>query len=187
MTAPAIDPDFDYSSEEPTPGDLSHLTDLSRAQLQLAEDVREAEEALAKKKFELARIAEVEIPKLMATLGLQKFTLATGHTVAVKEELYTKVPKKHRTEAYLWVEANGGEQLPKRAFEITFSKDDEAWAKKFERDCLQRKKPLNIQRDMTVAPATLKVFLRQKLEAGDEVPMALFGAFQKRVAVISSK
>ncbi len=169
--------------------DDDKLAQLSR--MALEQQTREAEVArleaeLAQANVALDNIAESGIPALMDEVGMQEFRTKDGLQIKVSEKLFYSLSKEKKDAALKWVDENGGGDLLRRSFEILFTKDQEVWASKFERDCKQRKKPLNITRQQAIAPATLKKFLTDLMTDGDDVPLELFGAFHRKRAKIST-
>jgi len=182
-------PDYSGFEEEASGTDLELLSGLG---LQLRELDRQKAEAQAKVKkieAEMRQISWQQIPELMEKLGMKSFELNDGSTIKVREEMRASFPKdpEKREAALIWLEEHGAEHLVKRAFEITFDKGDEKWADKFERDCKQRKKPLNIDRTKTIATASLKKFITDKLAAGEDVPLDKLGAHRQTIAEFKEK
>jgi len=178
----------DYSdyAEETDDDKLAQLSRLALQQQDAEKRVAEAKAVLDEAQAELNSLKDVTIPELMLGLGIKKVQTACGLTVIVKEQLRVSVPKAKKVAAYAWLDENGASPLLKRAFQITFSKEELAWAAKFERDCKQRKKPLHIERTLTVASASLKKFLTESLEEGVDVPLELFGAYHQKESKIST-
>lgn len=186
MTAATPTVPFDYGDDvaKPEGGDLATLTNLATQQRAAEMAVEAAEAVLSKAQAVLKDISERTIPTLMKSLGLKEFKTAGGFTITIKEQLRVSVPKHRAQEAVEWVEANGGADLVKRAFHISFGRDEESWAAKFERDLKQRKKPVNVSRSNKVEPSTLKAFLEGKLKAGVDVPLDKFGGFLQEQAIV---
>lgn len=180
-------PDYAGYEEEVTQTDLELLTNLAGQQQVLEQQIFDTEEHLKKLQAQHREISWKMLPELMDRINMRKFTLRNGYTVEVEEKLRASVPAKNRDAAYEWVERNGGSPLVKRAFIIAFTKEQEDWAKKFKRDCEQRKNALPMEETKTVAPPSLVKFLSDKLKAGDEVPLELFGAFRQRISKIKDK
>lgn len=177
----------DYSADLPAPSSdkLEQLTKLAEHQQELEERAAQKEEEHKAAKALLRDVAEQQIPPLMAECNLKTFTTASGITVKVEEDLRVSVPKKNVPQCMAWLEGNGLASIIKRAFTIRFGRDDERWANKFERDCKQRKKPLDIERTRKVESSTLKKNLNQLREQGVDVPLKLFGAYEQKVSKIS--
>ena len=180
-------PKYDEADLEPQPGDLEALSSLAQVQRDLELQIEEKEEELKKLKEEHRSIAWTAIPEKMDELELETFTTKSGLVITISEELRTSMPKAKAAEGCNWLEENDLGDIIKRAFIIRFNRGDEAWAAKFERDCKQRKKPLDIDRTTEVPSATLKKVIKELLEDGVDVPMELFGAHRQRIAKIKMK
>jgi len=179
----------DYEGFEPTNSvrDLDALTGLAQQQQKLELQIEEAEEKLKELNAQHRDVSERKIPATMDALGMKTFTLKDGYTITIEEKLRVSVPAKNKNEAYEWVEKHGGSPLVKRAFVIAFTKEQEAFARKFKRDCDQRKNALPMEETMTVASSSLNKFLRDKMAEGVDVPMALFGAYPQKKSKIKTK
>lgn len=183
-------PDYSgYGKTEATGTDLGLLSGLGMRLRDLEKQIEDTETLLKNLQAQAREISWKQLPELMDSLNMSKFMLKDGGEITVKEDLRVSLPSapERRQEVIDWLNKNGAEALIKRAFEIQFDKGDEAWAAKFERDCKQRKKPLNIERLETIHTGTLKKFLTDKLEAGDEVPLDRLGAFRQTIAKFKEK
>lgn len=179
----------DYEGFEPTTSvrDLEVLTGLAERQQKLEAEIEAKEEELKELQKQHREISWKHIPETMDALKMRKFELANGFTVSISEKLRVSVPAKNRADAYQWVEENDGQALVKRTMVIPFSKEQEKLARKFKRDCEQRKVKLPMEETKTIASPTLNKFLTDKLAEGVDVPLDLFGAFRQRIAKIQNK
>lgn len=180
---------FDYTEYKEQPGD-NLLAQLSATALDLHKAQREVErleEELAAAKKEVTRLEMHELPRLMDEAEQLQITTKDGITVKMTEKIRASIPKASQAQAYHWLEENGHEELIKRQFVIEFSRDEQAWAKKFERDMARRVRPLPCTRKETVAPQTLQKFIREQLEEGVDIPLNLFGAFRQRFVKLEVK
>jgi len=73
--------------------------------------------------------------------------------------------------------------LIKRNISVAFSRDQEVIAHELEAQLGARFE--NVRTDRKVEPSTLRSWIGEQLEAGAEVPLELFGAWEQRVARIS--
>lgn len=179
----------EWQSDEPrgSEGDLSHLSHLAHKLHQAAARVAQLEDELEAAKADARLLAEVQIPELMEKVGVQDFTTSTGLRLGIDESIHGSIPKASAARAFKWLEDNGHERLIKQTFQIDFGKDEEAWARKFERDLAQRKKKLNVARKKGVHPSTLKSFVREQLESGVNIPLDIFGVHRRRTATVRLK
>jgi len=187
MTAEEV-PDYSGYEEAPSEDKLQLLTDLATMQQDLEDRIAKEEEKLNELKSEHREISWNQIPLLMGELGIKKFTLANGFTIEVDEKLRVSVPKDEEKYAFAmaWIDDNGGSALLGRGFEITFDKSQEAFARKFKRDCEKRKIPLPMSEYLKIHSSTLTKFLTDKLAAGEEVPLKAFGAHMQKIAKITA-
>ena len=180
-------PDYSGFEEHATGTDLELVTGLAMRQQDLEAQISEKEEELKAIQAEHREVSWKQLPELMQRLNLDSFSLANGYTISINEKLRLSLPAANKQQAMLWVDDNGGSALVKRAFIIEFSKDQEKFARKFQRDCAKRKNALPMEESKTVHSSTLTKFISDKLKNGDEVPLELFGAYQQRISKIKHK
>lgn len=187
MSEPQL-PDFQAFMPEQAPEDetdkLAMLAKLVDQQQAAAAKVAECERELKAAQAAFVNLAEHQVPDLLEELGLQTITTTDGNTVELSEKIRSSIPKARKLEAHKWLEDNGQAGMIKRTFIISFNRDEEKFVRKFERDLAQRKRPLNTRRDQKVEPQTLLAFIRRQIEAGNDVPLDLFGVHRQRVAKI---
>lgn len=180
-------PDYTNYSEPVGEDKLSQLSDLAKQQVTLEHELLQAEAAVDKAKERIRIISEVSIPLLMEEVGMSEFSTKDGIKVRVAEDIRASIPKARQGEAVVWLDQHGFAGLVKRKFTILFGKDEESWANKFEADLRKRKRELNVGRDATVHPQTLKAWVKEQLECGTDLPLDLFGVFRQRVAKVEVK
>ena len=116
-------------------------------------------------------------------MNLQKFTLTDGSEIAIKPVYSASIPKDRRDEAYDWLRENGFGDLVKNNVTVTFGRGEDEKAVEFQG--LVRSngfEPVQLEK---VEPMTLKGWLRERVEAGDAVPLDLFGAYIANRATIT--
>lgn len=176
----------DYK-QEPSGNILTRIAEAARLQLKLEQELSGLEKDVETKKEELRRVAETVLPDLMEEAQQEELKTADGIKVKVSERIQASIPKKDPARAvkcFKFIEDQGDERLIKRSFKIEFGREEEKWADKFERDLKQRKRPLNVVRDKTVHPSTLKAYIKEKLESGVDVPLDAFSVLRQRVTDI---
>lgn len=184
---------YDYSEfqgEDHIGGNLmARIEGLAQDQMDAETRVANLEEQLTEAKATLKNLAETKMPNLLdeADLGESEIVTPAGHKIKMHEAIRGSIPKGNEEKAFKWLEDNKNGKLIKRTFAIEFGKDQEKWADKFERDCAQRKKPLNIKRKKGVNTNTLQAFIKKSLEDGMDIPLDVFGAYRQRFAKIKMK
>lgn len=180
------EPEYDYGEDAGAGQDvnrddvLGQLTILADLQRRAEAKVAAIEAELKIAQARLASIADKQIPELMQSVGMEKFTTRDGFTVEVRRDLKARMAEaaEAREAQVVWLEDHGQGAIVKRQFVITFPKDEMAWAAKFERDMAQRKKPLDCVRRMDVHNGQLVAALKEMKASGVDVPFKLFQAFE---------
>lgn len=180
----------DYSGyEEPGKNEdlLQRLTQLAKEMRTAEAEVEKQKEILAAAEEVLRQYVEVKIPETMELARQKEVTTLDGFKITVKKKIRASIPEASKAKAFAWLEETGNGSLIKREFKIFFGREDAAWAKKFERDMAQRKKPLDCTRKEFVETNTLTAFLGKQIEAGVDVPLPLFGAFPQKFASVKKE
>jgi len=164
---------------------MTALTSLADQQEAAQAEVERLEALLDEAKKNLARISEIEIPKLMD--GIEgKLNLPDGRQVTIAEKIRSSISSDKKPLAMKWLDDNDHGGLIKRRFIIEFGRDQEEWAKQFEAQLASSKTPLNVKQERNVHWQTLDAFVREQLEEGGDLPLDLFGVFRQRSAKIKA-
>lgn len=181
---------YDYSAYEDKELKIGHnlqtvLTELADKQQSVEALIESLEKQLEEAKAALKSVSEKEIPELLAEMK-GSFTLPDGRKISVDEKIHAGLSKEREFAGHLWLEKNNFGNLLKREFVISFDKEDEKWAKEFEKELKNREKPLNSKTRRSIHPQTLQAWVREKLREGVDIPKDIFGVYVKRSAKISS-
>lgn len=177
---------YTYDEEQkPLIGDnlMSQLIGLADKQESLESDIENLEAQLEAKKTQLRDLSGKEIPMLLSGLT-GALLLPDGRTIEISEKIRASIAGAKAGPACEWLDENDHGELVKREFTITFNKDDEAWAKKFQRDLAARKKPLNVKVKRNVHPRTLESWVAEQLKAGVNVPKDIFGIYHQKTSKV---
>lgn len=164
---------------------LSQLTRLAEQQDAHEDNVARLERELKEAKAQLRDVQERAIPELMDSLGVTLYELKNGVRVEVKETLRFSVPKDKKDEAYNWLEQNDAGGAIKRHVGADFPVDEAQEAENAA--ALLRERGIHVDVDRRMAPATMGAILREMLEAGENVPLDLFGAYRQRKSKITRR
>jgi predicted transcriptional regulator len=173
----------DYTDEMDRSTDkLGELSSLAEELRGAETEVANLEAKLAAAKADVERIAEEEIPELMAEIGMAEFKTASGFTVSIDRKVYAKIPKYRMGEAVQWLDDNGEGGMVRRKVIVDFNRDQEDAAAELAEDL--ESKYAAVAQDYSVHSSTLKAWAKRKIEAGEELPEDLFGILTKQVAKI---
>ena len=161
---------------------LDSIANLANNATNLEQIIVTTEELLKEQKRALYKITDEQLPEALETMGLQKFTLMDGAEISVKPVYGASIPKNRKEEAFKWLRDNDFGDLVKNNVTVTFGRGEDGDAKTFINLCGMRGyTPSQLEK---VEPMTLKAWLRERVEAGDAVPLDLFGAYISQRATI---
>lgn len=166
---------------------LAQLGKLGQEFLRKQKAVADAEAALAKAKEEFAKVAEVEIPEVLASVGLGGITLPDGREITLVENLYANISEDRKDAAHDWLEKNNQGGVIKRQVVVAYNREQEADAAALVQYLSTLPTPVNYRVDRSVHAQTLKKLVRELMEEGTlpQEAQALFGVFRKKVAEIA--
>jgi hypothetical protein len=154
---------------------LDGVSRLANDAANLEQEISDAERLLKQKKDDLRKITDEQLPEILEEMGLQKFTLTDGSEISVSPLYAASIPVDRREDAYQWLRDHGFGDLVKNNVTVSFGVGEDDAAKEFTTLCdLQGYAPNQIEK---VEPSTLRGWLRERVEAGDPVPLDLFGAY----------
>ena len=163
-------------------GKLDGVSRLAAEAAHLEKEISSAEQLLKDKKQALHKITDEQLPEALEEMGLQKVTLTDGAEISVKPIYAASIPKDRKEEAFQWLRDHEFGDLVKNNVTVTFGRGEDETAKEFVGLCgSQGFVPSQLEK---VEPMTLKAWLRERVEAGDPIPLDLFGAFISQRATI---
>lgn len=171
------------SNLEKTDGSaLKTVAELARIIKAKEQEVADLERQHKDAKKELLRLTDEELPASMAEMGLASFTLDDGSTIDVKPTYGASILVANREAAYEWLRDHGYDDIIKNDVSVSFGRGEDDMAGSFK--SLAEKEGYVAQQNTTIHSQTLRAFVRERVEAGDEFPMDLFGAYVGQRAVI---
>lgn len=174
----------DYPDVAPAGEDaLAKIARLAQEQRQAAQAVRKAEQALEDAKEHFKQLSESDLPEAMDAVGMGEVKLSDGTTVSVSDQIFARISNDNMLTAHQWLNEHGHGNLIKREFKIAFGRDQEDWATSFEGTL--EKEGVRYDRKQAVHPSTLKAFVKQQLENGEDIPEEVFGVYRQTVAKLS--
>lgn len=174
--------EYDYSefTEEASEDKLDKLTRLAQLAADQGAEVARLASELEAANTAYKRTVEVDLPSAMEDAGMQTFTTATGLEIGIKERIHAHISRERYPAAVKWLDEHGHSGLVKRTVIVAFNRD----ASNEAADVLNyaRNGGFDAKQEYKVEPSTLKKFVREKLERGEEVPVELFGVHRFKVA-----
>ncbi len=173
--------------EEEAPSDdaLLNISQLVQRQVGLEDKIGLAREALSSLERDLKKISEVDIPSAMREAGTRKFTTDNGLEVEISDKMSASVSKANKPLVVAWLRAHDFGSLVKNLVFAEFGRnEDEAASNAFE---LLRSAGIAPQQTEDVNTTTLKAFAKEQMEAGNDIPIELFGIHIYTTTIIKRK
>ena len=173
-------PPIDYFDDDLKPvadeATLEVLTKLAQQSVELESKIAQMTVELEEKQSELGQLLRKRIPEIMKTLAMEEFKLTDGCVVSVKSEIKCGITEANKPAAFAWLEEHEFDGIIKTNVSVAFSKGEMEKAEKAVE--LLREDGFDAALDRSVHPSTLKSFVKERLEAGDNIPVDTFGIFE---------
>lgn len=135
---------------------------------------------------DIDRIETDLIPSLMASAGgIEKFTLADGTSITLKDEMSAGVTVANQQAAFAWLEEHGHGDIIKDALTLNLGRGEVAKLRAAALIIAAEQNGVDdYVRKSAIHPGTLKALIKEQLAEGVDVPKETFSVFQQRRAVI---
>ena len=143
------------------------------------------EEALKNKKKEIDRISGEVIPTMLSEMGLSQLKLADGSAVDVKPFYSASISAQNKDKAYNWLRNNGLGDIIKNEISVSFGRNEDNKAANYAE--LAKSNGFQPTQKLKVEPMTLKALVRERIEAGKEMPTEIFNVFVGNKTTIKRK
>ena len=141
----------------------------------LEDEVKNAEESLSKLKEKTRYISQIEVPKMMEEMHVTKLKLKDGEIIEIKKIYGASISPDNQEKAFTWLRNNGLGDIIKNDITVTFGRGEDNKAATYA--VLARGQGYEPVQKIGVHPQTLKAVVRERLEAGQEMPTELFNVF----------
>jgi hypothetical protein len=146
--------------------------------------VKEQEYKEVKRKVEL--VSSEVIPTMMQEMNISTLKLSDGTSVEVKPVYGASIPADKKEEAYKWLRENGLGDLIKNEVTVAFGRSEDNKAQQYA--VLAQGQGYEPIQKLKVEPMTLKALVRERVEAGLDMPSDLFNLFtSNRTKITRSK
>jgi len=161
---------------------LGSVAEIARAIRVKEDQIAALEDQLKESKKELLKLTDEDLPAMLQELGLSKFSLDDGSNVEVKPTYGASIKVDNRPAAFEWLREHGYDDIIKNTVACSFGRGEDDRASAFA--AFAEKEGYFAEQKTEVHPQTLRAFVKERVEAGDEFPMELFGAYVGQRAVI---
>ena len=157
---------------------VEKLEDLQK-RLELQED------NLKNTKKQIDHLSGEVIPTMMSEMGLSHLKLMDGSSVDVKPNYSASISIANREAAFGWLRNNGLGDIIKNEISVSFGRNEDNKAADYA--ALAEGQGFQPQQKLKVEPMTLKALVRERLEAGKEMPTEIFNVFVGNKTTIKRK
>ena len=133
------------------------------------------EKDLKQKKKDFEYLSGEVIPTMMAEMGLSQLKLMDGSLIDVKPNYSANITIANRDAAFNWLRTNGLGDIIKNEISVSFGRNEDIKAADYAE--LAKGQGFQPQQKLKVEPMTLKALVRERIEAGKEMPTELFNIF----------
>jgi hypothetical protein len=170
------------SVEKLDQGDLTTVAGMARAIRDKEKGVADLEQKLKEEKKALLKMTDVDLPTMLAEIGLASMKLDDGSEVTVKQTYGASILVDNRPAAYDWLRDHGYDDIIKNTVACQFGRGEDDQASAFK--AIAEKQGYLAEQKTEIHPQTLRAFVKERVESGDEFPMELFGAYIGQRAVV---
>ena len=141
-----------------------------------------SENNLKELKKEHQRISGEVIPTMMSEMGLAELKLHDGSHLKVSTSYRASITEANKEMAFNWLRDNGLGDIIKNEILVSFGRNEDNKAATYAE--LAKGQGFQPTQKMKVEPMTLKALVRERIEAGKEMPTEIFGVFSENKTTI---
>jgi len=134
------------------------------------------EDAIKQKKKDIEHLSGEIIPTMLSEMGLSFLKLQDGSSVEVKT---------NKEAAFNWLRENGLGDIIKNEISVSFGRNEDNKAADYAD--LAKGQGFQPTQKLKVEPMTLKALVRERMEAGKEMPTELFNIYVGNKTTIKRK
>ena len=164
---------------------IQSLADQVERLQTLQREIEFAEDQLKQKKKNLEHVSGEVIPTMMSEMGLSHLKLMDGSSVDVKPNYSATITVANREAAFNWLRQNGLGDIIKNEISVSFGRNEDNKAADYA--ALATERGYQPTQKLKVEPMTLKALVRERIEAGKEMPTEIFNIFIGNKTTIKRK
>ena len=144
--------------------------------------IENAEEIVKNLKKKRDHISGEVIPTMMSEMGLAELKLHDGSHLKVSTSYKAHISEANKEAAYNWLRENGLGDIIKNEISVSFGRNEDNKAADYAE--LAKRSGFQPTQKMKVEPMTLKALVRERIEAGKEMPTEIFGVYSENKTTI---
>ena len=180
-----IDFEKDQQNTMKKTDNIQSLADQVEKLNSLQERLELQEDNLKNTKKQFDHLSGEVIPTMMAEMGLSHLKLMDGSSVDVKPNYSASISIANREKAFNWLRENGLGDIIKNEISVSFGRNEDNKAADYAN--LAEERGFQPTQKLKVEPMTLKALVRERIEAGKEMPTEIFNVFVGNKTTIKRK
>ena len=164
---------------------INKLADKIQEMQAIQSAIESDEQQLKQKKKHLENLSGEVIPTMLSEMGLSFLKLQDGSSVEVKTNYSATITQAKKEEAFNWLRENGLGDIIKNEISVSFGRNEDNKAADYAN--LAKGQGLEPTQKLKVEPMTLKALVRERMEAGKEMPTELFNIYVGNKTTIKRK
>ena len=180
-----IDFEHDQQNAMSKTENIQSLADQVERLENLNREIEVAETQLKQKKKNLEHLSGEVIPTMMSEMGLSHLKLMDGSSVDVKPHYSANITVANKEAAFNWLRNNGLGDIIKNEISVSFGRNEDNKAADYA--ALAQERGFQPTQKLKVEPMTLKALVRERIEAGKEMPTEIFNVFVGNKTTIKRK
>ena len=148
----------------------------------VSSEIEDAEARIKLLKKKRDHISGEVIPTMMSEMGLAELKLHDGSHLKVSTSYRATITEANKESAFNWLRENGLGDIIKNEISVSFGRNEDNKAADYAE--LAKSSGFQPTQKMKVEPMTLKALVRERIEAGKEMPTEIFGVFSENKTTI---
>jgi hypothetical protein len=163
---------------------ITGIAALARRAKSLEKEIEDQETELKGLKEKYRKLTEETLPEALAEMGMSSFKMEDGSAINIKPFYSASISEARRAEAFQWLRDHGFDDIIKNTVSVRFGRGEAELCSRLLG--LLGNNGFRSEQAEKVEPSTLKAWVRERVERGEEFPSELFGAYIGKRAEIKS-
>ena len=177
-----IDFEKDQQDAMKKTGNIQSLADQVERLETLNERLESLEGHIKNTKSEIQKVSGDIIPTMMSEMGLAELKLHDGSHLKVSTSYRATITEANKEAAFNCLRNNGLGDIIKNEIWVSFGRNEDNKAANYAD--LARGQGFQPTQKMKVEPMTLKALVRERIEAGKDMPTEIFGVYSENKTTI---
>ena len=163
---------------------ITGIAALARRAKSLEKQIEDEETTLKGLKDQYRKLTEETLPEALTEMGMSSFKMEDGSAINIKPFYSASISEARRAEAFQWLRDHGFDDIIKNTVSVRFGRGEAELCNRLLG--LLGSSGFRSEQAEKVEPSTLKAWVRERVERGEEFPTELFGAYIGKRAEIKS-